>query len=493
VLWSYFKAPTNLLFVTTNLIGLGIITTYRGLNTLANTDLNDFKPDSTPITVDSIRSGIEWKNHNNKIYNWEHMVQIENKEEAVTDDESSAQNYFPVTEEDLLAFGPDETADLPRDRLMLLISEDLLELGTFYKKLKHLVRSEKNYDKAFALVNEKTKMTKDQAYQHHLEQGTLYDFYRKHHSLRNRLFSGINQRITYDYMERNRLSKEKQLTKAQFQSEFKKQINQFKSVNTLQDKFLLRMSKLFASYNDPDMLGIFKELNSYDKNENFKTLLNVLSLSIIRQSTAFIRSEAMFYEILRNSIISTNKLIFEKCLSVLNLTESDLERMNFSKSANKLIRRIAKGNKLNEYSYSLKTYLYAAHGLLRFNYSWPIVKTATKKIIASLQTMSDGEFRVTYTFVPSGSQRKGSENKKLNNKSVLEKIPVGLIDFSTKVALKTEDRFIWTWCVLAISKNSTLESKDKVKRLHVLKRHSGDEEMKHVIEQLLEIIQNDNN
>lgn len=464
LLWSYFKAPSNLLFISTNLLGLGIITTYRGLYTLANTDISDVK---IPMILNDDK--INWEEHSNEITRWSNKLQ----ENVDTITDSELNEYFPVTADDLLEIENDETQDLPKDRVSMLISNQLSELENFYKTLdKSLRRKVPEVDESYKFVNSIVEITKDERYKIYLKNNNLYDYYRSNNSIRNKIFSKVNKNITLKYMEENKYTKDKVIDEVEFNEKYKKIVRKYKKVETLQYKFLKEMSNLFKQYNDVDYLMIYKDLNKY-KNDNFKVFLNILSLSIFKQSERFLRTEELFKEIMLNSIHSGNKLIFEKCLINLKLSNKrNLKKMHNDNKSSKIIQQLTKGKFVNELTYSVETYLIAMRGLQQFNYQNSILIKAAKKLVSSIKTV-DGEVRISCLLVK-------------NEQAItpINEIPISIIDMIYKIGLKTKDQSILIWSIIAISK-SNLVDKTKIKKFINLEKVIDDKKVKKLLSNLI--------
>ncbi|KAH3667073.1 hypothetical protein WICMUC_005420 [Wickerhamomyces mucosus] len=418
ILWSYFSAPTNILFLSTNLLGLGIISTYRLLSTISTN--SEIKPSednvfSQEMNLTSIANReinlFSYENSESMLSSIDTSV-FENMEEG--EEEETQSSYFvnhnsdfdlPTTEMELNSLGLNKTRSVFQEYSTNLIINQLLSVYYIENCIKQLFDQENGMNLSLIgnlsisqkeifvsslinlIENPDSKIDSFESIMQNISMDSFLEKLRKSSvDFQNKLFYLNSQNLSLDYLENHKFGGNES------KNSISNILNLYSHEEKLNCDFLLELSSALInkSINDEDYLKLFKKLNSKVDNENFKIFGNILSNHLLK-STRLIKNENILYEILKNSIINRNKLIFNEILDKLNISKERLVRKK-SKKSTYLIRKITEGSSLQNYSYALNTYLLAIKGLHHLNYEEIHIIDSIKKLFKSLTE----DKRITY-------------------------------------------------------------------------------------------------
>ncbi|KAH3680176.1 hypothetical protein WICPIJ_008357 [Wickerhamomyces pijperi] len=403
ILWSYASAPTNLLFVGTNILGLTVFGAWRLLHTTATMNRNNNNnihedTKSGDMKREPVFDGFL------KNQGMGDLIQDVSSTTSVTPmyvnddgDEVYSVVGLPLTESDLEELGPSQTLSIHDDHSNQTMIKHLLTLYHIHNSMGLIINEEgvnlealtampdsvkKSF--AFSMVN---LVPEDKQHElrsisdviSHVDVTQLMKTMRKQ-SLQNdyELYKSIHDTLSLERIETTPLSKPKDA------QTIREVLKKYKDQDELNTTFLLDAATSFMkrSVNDIGFIGAYELINKHPNNENLQILGNLLSIHLLKH-THLICSEKLFHLMVKNTITTSNEKIFHKLLAYLNITPELLQR-NKSKKAQYLVRKITHGSSLKNYTYDLSTYLTAIKGMHVLQYQDSDVRNTIKKLFKGL-------------------------------------------------------------------------------------------------------------
>jgi len=497
LLMHYLNAPGNLLFLSTNLLGLGILITYRGLSTVANADRMNNQEQHIHAT-EMYKNGLMDFDYSDEKFNLlkrqlmqkhqeveeeefnemidEHIRELEEQEcqndeatvgaeiraEEFKDEEEAEEEAYalPLTEMDLDEYGPPVTRGIKEERFKTLLVDQLLSvycISDFFDQV--FLSKTPNME----LLESLSKNAKEGLV------STLYDIMMRHSDASSleintfeEFFKNLPLRSIHHFLE-DAFAIELKHELLQFNDAFLKdeslentvvetssKPHNSKSIenilnqkNELDSEMYLNVaSEIINSKGSSSVYEPFIEKSNEnpkchkDRNlKNFASILNTLYFH-----TGSYKNEKSFNELMKSSIILKNKRGFYEGLKHLNIDESSLQDNNWR--LNKKVRsHLAQKSKEHGYHFSIGSYIIALQGLIKFSAPREHIKNVVDKVLRSLVSSGD---TVKVLFKNGVTTQESS--------TLLSKIPVELFELFIKISHEYKDNIFLTWCFQLLNK-----------------------------------------
>lgn len=502
--WNYMNAPGNMLFVTTNLIGLGILVTYRCLSTIANAErmshhVQSVESDSHGgvMDFDFTKDRFDMLKHNLKIKELkaeeaklaeieeEHYeIQgerelLEEAEEHRLDEYNTIEDYdydLPLTEMDLDHEGPACFRYPSEERFHNLLINQLL--GVYYIN-DFLAQIFKTETPNMELLESLSKESKE------VMITTLYDILARFNDgeipevnsieeffqelplkqiahfleddfatdLKRNLLLSNNSFLTDEYLENLQQSSFSETTKWENVEKLLKTRYDVDSDLYLDVANSLIHTRPLAKASISDIY--FPVIEKFNMNPNARKNRNVVNLASVLNSVYFVtrtyEGSAGFNELMKSSIHLGNQKSFFEGLKDLNIDENSLE-MQFNRVQKKSKNLSTKGDDFG-YTFPLDSFTIALEGLLKFKASKKHIKAVVNKVLKGLVVTDSGEGSDKGLRVVHSNKVRG-----LGAPDLFSKIPVELFKVFVQIAKQYKDSALLRWCLKLLNKEYDVSS-----------------------------------
>lgn len=446
ILWSYFTAPSNLVFVSTNLLALTILGTWRGLHTASrrNTGIED----DGIITLGQEEEelmGMDQFTRTRGVLNFKKRSIID---ELDTDVFEGQEFDLPMTEEDLDAYGPTKGRDVKTERIQNMIVDELLylynaqeELSTMFEKgikldsLHELNQSQKEAALRSLMATIDTQEQEITSLEEFIDRVPSDEIHQ--------LIATISSKAVLHSMHSSTTSKpitsyeEREATPRTYSrhapsNQLPSLLREYKDITSPSPSFLVSSASaiLNTNLNLSPISSLFPQLlNTPTPNENFHILSNIISNTLMQTNN--VHSEHDLDWIMKSAIAYSNRPLFTTCLTKLRLTDTPTD-------PRLLINRMSFGND----SLSLSTYTNLLDGAIRLEYDETTVMKAVNKTISGLFIDERGQVRVKIQgLIPRMSYRV---------RKAWESADTDFVSTVLKIGVKFENKGVVKWCVDAL-------------------------------------------
>lgn len=509
--WAYLNAPGNMLFLTTNMIGLGILVTYRCLYTLANHDrLNQYEQSLSVENLNGVRdfdySGDRFNLLRRHLEEREAQLERENLELAALEKEldldemteeemndpkynefeshqvpefdASAEFELPLTEMDLDQCGPPVSRKVNDEKFNALLIDQLLSVYAVHDYLNQIFTSETPNMKILDILSVNAKeglisalydiVNSQNEDISQLNIQSFDDFYRIlplkqiGHYLKDAYVSDLKYELL-KYNASNLHDEDLENLKIEETNEtlttesIKSIINQDTQYDV--DVYLnlarhLINSKISTRVSQESLFSPIVEMSNKDSNKKKFTNISIILNNLFFKTQNF-KTEKFHNELMKSSILHDNRIGFFQGLKHLNLDEESLNRYNMISSKN--MRKVSKSHE-SGITFSVKSYITAIRGLITFNAPKVHIQKAMDKVLKSLVSSGNG-LRVLFT----------NRGLNLEAESLVSRIPVELFEVFVLAAKEYKDSKIFNWCVQSLDRHMNLSSKTFQKSYDLLK------------------------